>query len=188
MEGHRAAAHVGLLTTRLLATTALDEVSLAAIRALLDAAFDGDFDDDWAHALGGTHALIEAADGVIAHASVVPRVLDVGTQPVRAGYVEAVAVLPALQGRGLGTAVMRAIGTVIAGEFELGALSTGEWHFYERLGWERWRGPTWVRHLHGRVERSPDDDDSLMILRTPSSPPIDLFATLTCDARPGDAW
>ena len=72
----------------------------AAIRALLDAAFDGDFsDDDWAHALGGTHALIEAGGAVIAHASVVPRVLDVGTQPVRAGYVEAVAVLPARQGK-----------------------------------------------------------------------------------------
>ena len=107
---------------------------------------------------------------------------------VRAGYVEAVAVLPTRHGTGLGTAVMRALGEVIAREFELGALSTGEWRFYEGLGWERWRGPTWVRHPHGRLERSPDDDDSLMILRTPTSPPIDLFAPLTCDARPGDAW
>ena len=107
---------------------------------------------------------------------------------MHAGYVEAVAVLPARQGTGLGTAVMRALGEVIAREFELGALSTGEWHFYERLGWERWRGPTWVRHPDGRLERSPADDDSLMILRTPRTPALDLFATLTCDARPGDAW
>ena len=64
----------------------------------------------------------------------VPRVLDVGRHPVRAGYVEAVAVLPTRQGTGLGTAVMRALGEVIAREFDLGALSTGEWHFYERLG------------------------------------------------------
>ena len=96
--------------------------------------------------------------------------------------------LPARQRTGLGTAVMRVLGEVIAREFELGALSTGEWHFYERLGWERWRGPTWVRHPHGQLERSPDDDDSLMILRTPTSPSIDLFAPMTCDARPGDAW
>ena len=61
-----------------------------------------------------------------------PRALDIGRQRVRAGYVEAVAVLPARQGTGLGTAVMRALGEVIAREFELGALSTGEWHFYER--------------------------------------------------------
>ena len=167
----------------------LDARERTAIRALLDAAFDGDFDDnDWAHALGGTHALVETADAVVAHASVVPRVLDVGSQRLGAGYVEAVAVLPARRDTGLGTAVMRAIGNVIAGDFELGALSSGEWRFYEGLGWERWRGPTWVRHPHGRLERSPDDDDSVMILRTPTSPPIDLFAPLTCDARPGDAW
>ena len=167
----------------------LDARARAAIRELLDAAFAGDFsDDDWAHALGGTHAFIEADSAVVAHASVVPRTLDVGTLRLRAGYVEAVAVLPARQRTGLGTAVMRVLGEVIAREFELGALSTGEWHFYERLGWERWRGPTWVRHPHGQLERSPDDDDSLMILRTPTSPPIDLFAPMTCDARPGDAW
>ena len=82
----------------------------------------------------------------------VPRVLDVGSHPVPAGYVEAVAALPTLHGTGLGTAVMRALGEVIAGDFDLGALSTGEWRFYERLGWERWRGPTWVRHPHGRLK------------------------------------
>ena len=174
---------------RISATADLGAGDRTAIRSLLDAAFAGDFtDDDWAHALGGTHAIVEVDGAVVAHASVVPRVLDIGTQHVRAGYVEAVGVLPTLHGTGLGTAVMRALGEVIAREFELGVLSTGEWRFYEGLGWERWRGPTWVRHPHGRLERSPDDDDSLMILRTPTSPPIDLFAPLTCDARPGDPW
>ena len=167
----------------------LDPRDRTAIRALLDTAFAGDFsDDDWAHALGGTHAIVEDDGAVVAHASVVPRVLDIGTHRVRAGYIEAVGVLPTRHGTGLGTAVMRALAEVIAREFELGALSTGEWPFYKGLGWERWRGPTWVRHPHGRLERSPDDDDSLMILRTPTSPPIDLFAPLTCDARRGDAW
>ena len=113
----------------------LDPRDRTAIRALLDAAFAGDFsDDDWAHALGGTHALVEADGAVVAHAAVVPRVLDVGMQRVRAGYVEAVAVLPTRQGTGLGTAVMRALGEIMARDFELGALSTGEWRFYERLG------------------------------------------------------
>jgi aminoglycoside 2'-N-acetyltransferase I len=174
---------------RLCLSGELDPSDRTAIRSLLDAAFAGDFsDDDWAHALGGTHAIVEADGAVIAHASVVPRVLDIGTHRVRAGYVEAVAVLPTRQSTGLGTAIMRVLAEVIEREFELGALSTGELRFYEGLGWERWRGPTWVRHTHGRLERSPDDDDSLMILRTPTSPPIDLFAPLTCDARPGDPW
>ena len=175
-------------SVRLCPSDRLDAGERAAIRALLDAAFAGAFtDDDWAHALGGMHAIVEAEGALVAHASVVPRVLDVGRQRVRAGYVEAVGVLPARQGTGFGTAVMQALASIISRDYELGALSTGEWHFYERLGWERWRGPTWVRHPHG-VERSPDDDDSVMILRTPASPPIDRFAPLTCEARSGDAW
>ena len=94
---------------RLVQSDALDDRARGEIRALLDAAFAGDFsDDDWAHSLGGTHALVETDGAVVAHASVVPRVLELGTQRVRAGYVEAVAVLPARQGKGLGTAVMRA--------------------------------------------------------------------------------
>jgi aminoglycoside 2'-N-acetyltransferase I len=173
----------------LVLTKALGAAERAAIRGLLDAAFAGNFsDDDWAHALGGTHALIADGDDAVAHASVVPRALDVGPLRVAAGYVEAVAVRPELQRTGLGTAVMRAIGEIIVRNFALGVLSTGEWHFYERLGWERWRGETWVRHTDGRRERTPDDDDSILILRTPRTPPLDPAASLTCDARSGDAW
>ena len=39
------------------------------------------------------------------------------------------------RGQGYGTAVMREVGTVVDAAFELGALGTGEHHFYERLGW-----------------------------------------------------
>lgn len=177
------------VSPRIVTTDALAAGTRGAIRALLDAAFDGDFsDDDWAHALGGTHALIVDGDAVIAHASVVPRDLEVGAQRIRVGYVEAVAVRPDRQRTGLGTSVMRALAEVIARDHALGALSTGEWHFYERLGWKRWRGETWVRHADDRRERTPDDDDSLMVLRTPRTPPLDPSAALTCDARSGDAW
>jgi aminoglycoside 2'-N-acetyltransferase I len=160
-----------------------------AIRALLDAAFAGNFsDDDWAHARGGLHATIEAGGTIVAHAAVVPRTLAAGAQIVRAGYVEAVAVRPDHQRLGFGTAVLRAIDDAIVRQFELGVLSTGEWHFYERLGWERWRGETWVRHPDGRRERTHDDDDALMILRTPLSPDIHLTWPFTCESRAGDPW
>jgi len=174
---------------RLCRSAGFDAADRTAIRALLDASFAGDFsDDDWAHALGGTHAIVAADGAIVAHASVVPRLLEVDGFRLRVGYVEAVAVHPARQGTGLGTAVMRALAKVIAQEYAIGALSSGEWHFYERLGWERWQGPTWVRHADGRRERTPDDDDGLMILRTPSARPLDLSASLTCDARQGDPW
>ena len=167
----------------------LDESEQARVRVLLELAFDHDFsDDDWAHSLGGVHAIVNGAAGVVAHAAVVPRTLAVGPLRLDVGYVEAVAVRPDLQRTGLGTAIMQAVNGVIVGRYALGVLSTGEWGFYARTGWERWQGETWVAHPDGRRERTPDDDDSLMILRTPSTPPLDLAWPMTCAARIGDAW
>jgi aminoglycoside 2'-N-acetyltransferase I len=71
--------------------------------------------------------------------------------------------------------------------YELGALSTGTKAFYETVGWIPWRGQTFVAAPAGR-QRTPDDDDSLMILRTPTSPPLDLGGDLVCDWRSGDVW
>ncbi|MEO5819282.1 MAG: GNAT family N-acetyltransferase [Vicinamibacteraceae bacterium] len=177
------------MTVRVRVTSDLDVATLSAIRGLLDAAFAGQFsDDDWAHALGGTHATVEIAGDIVAHASVVPRTLDLRPHRLRVGYVEAAAVRPDLQRTGLGSEVMRALADVIARDFALGALSTGEWLFYERLAWERWQGPTWVRYPDGRRERTPDDDASVMVLRTPGTPALDVSAPLTCEARAGDAW
>ena len=171
------------------ATQDVTGADLAAIRALLDAAFDHDFShDDWAHALGGVHVLGADASGVVAHAAVVPRTLDVGQRRLEVGYVEAVAVRPDRQRTGVGTAIMRAVNALIVDRFPLGVLSTGEWGFYARTGWERWRGESWVRHADGRRERTPDDDDSLMILRAPASPAIDLAWPITCASRGGDPW
>ena len=163
------------------------------IRALLDAAFvddeDGAFKDaDWAHALGGLHVVAEADGELLAHAAVVPRLLEAGGVPLRTGYVEAVATRPDRQGDGHGTAVMRAIGEHIAATFELGALGTGAFRFYERLGWRRWPGPLGVRRADGTTERTPDEEGFVMVLRTPATPPLDDTALLTCEERPGDDW
>ncbi len=162
---------------------------VASARALMEAAFDGDFsDDDWAHACGGWHAILEEGGDVIAHASVVPRTLTVGGRAVRVGYVEAVAVAPARQRIGLGSAVMRALHAVIRDEFEAGVLSTGEWPFYESLGWTRWQGESFVREASGALTRTADDDDSLMVLEGWAGDPLDRTAPIVCDARAGDAW
>jgi aminoglycoside 2'-N-acetyltransferase I len=170
-------------------THALSDSHLAAIRRLLDEAFAGELtDDDWQHALGGWHALIEEAGQVVAHAAVVERHLLVGDRSVRAGYVEAVAVTPARQRTGLGSSVMRAISALIRERFELGALSSGEWGFYERLGWERWRGPTWVRRADGQIVRTPDEDEGVMVLKTERSGTLDVRQSIVCDERVGDSW
>jgi len=81
---------------------------------------------------------------------------------------------------------MREANEIIRPEYELGALGTGAFAFYERLGWERWRGPSFVRTPGGLV-RTEEDDGFLMILRTTAAP-LDLDAPISCDWRPGDVW
>lgn len=161
---------------------------LDELHAFCASAFGPEFSlDDWQHALGGIHCVAYAGTRTVAHAAVVERTLYVGERPVRTGYVEAVATDPAVQGRGHGTAVMTAIGALVEREYEMGALSTGEHHFYERLGWERWQGPTFVR-TGEEVRRSADEDDGIMFLRTAAFPDVDPTAPITCEARPGDDW
>ena len=172
-------------------TACLPASRLRAIRALLDEAFAADadrFDDlDWEHALGGTHVLAEAEGRIVAHAAIVHRTLHVAGTPLRTGYVEAVATVTARQGAGIGSMVMDEVGRLIRERFELGALGTGRHAFYARLGWETWRGPSFVR-TGDSLEPTPDDDGSIMVLRTPSTPRLDLDAAITSDWRAGDVW
>jgi aminoglycoside 2'-N-acetyltransferase I len=106
---------------------------------------------------------------------------------LRAGYVEAVATAPDRQREGLGTLAMRAAGDHVREAFEIGVLGTGSHGFYERLGWTTWRGTSFVRTVDGLVA-TPDDDGYLMVLRTPSTPPLDPLAPIVCEWRPGDVW
>lgn len=177
-----------MTTVERLRSDELDAATTEQLRALMSAAFDGDFDEhDWGHALGGTHLLVRIDGLVVAHASVVPRALDVDGVPVRTGYVEAVATLPSHQRQGYGTAVMTAASDLVRAEYELGALSTGSPGFYERLGWERWAGESWVRE-GARLRRTPEDDDGILVLRTPASAHLPLTGAIACEARPGDDW
>jgi aminoglycoside 2'-N-acetyltransferase I len=169
----------------------LTPTEIAALRDLLWTAFppgeDGFAEDDWDHAQGGIHVIQEVDGRIVSHASVIERELHVADRPLRTGYVEAVATDPALQGRGHGTIVMRDASAYIRDGFALGCLGTGAHHFYERLGWVTWRGPAFVRTPDGPV-RTPDDEGSIVVLPTPTSPKLDFGAPISCDWRPGDVW
>jgi aminoglycoside 2'-N-acetyltransferase I len=179
-------------TVRRLASADLTEEERAAVRELLWSAFadddDGGFTEaDWDHAVGGTHVIAEQGGRIMAHASVVERTIHVGERPLRTGYVEAVATAPDAQGSGFGTLVMEEIGAIIREGYELGTLGTGAHRFYERLGWETWPGHAFVR-TPGGVERTPDEEGFIMILRTPATPDLDPAAPISCQWRPGDVW
>lgn len=184
-----------------------DEVALCQ---MLEDAFDGNFaPEDWQHACGGVHFIAYAGPAArarephaeaapVSHASVVPRELIVGERSFRTGYVEAVATSLAHRGAGLGTRLMRAANELIQAEYELGALSTSLLTFYERIGWERWQGPTFVRSGDewkrtreedgGVWNRTREEDGGVMILRTPSSRDLDTADRICCEERPGDDW
>jgi aminoglycoside 2'-N-acetyltransferase I len=156
------------------------------------AAFGSDEDeqfgqDDWDHAVGGIHFVLDIDGEIVAHASVVERELHVDGRPLRTGYVEAVGTAVDRQGAGLGSLVMGDVTSYISDHFELGGLATGRHRFYERLGWLTWTGPTFVRTPDG-PQRTPEEDGDILVLRTRSTPPLNLIASISCEWREGDVW
>jgi aminoglycoside 2'-N-acetyltransferase I len=177
-----------MLSIRRFATADASADQLLTLRRLLVDAFEGDFsDDDWDHACSGTHVVVEDFGIVVAHAAVVPRVLEIDDKQLQVGYVEAVAVAPPKQGQAIGTLIMDDVAGFIRTSYVMGGLSTSRHGFYERLGWERWQGPTFVRHANETI-RSADEDDGVMVLRFGSSKAVDLTAPISCEARSGDDW
>lgn len=169
-------------------TSALDSRFHSELRRFLDTAFDGRFsDEDWRHTLGGVHVWIAGGEGVISHAVVIERTLACKGHTLNTGYVEAVATAAAHRRQGHAASVMAYVNDVIRERYQIGALSTGTPAFYATLGWEMWRGPTHVQRPDA-LEPTPGDDGSVMILRTPTTPVLDLDAPIACNWRPGEVW
>lgn len=171
-------------------TADLTADELDRLRTFLDEAYGGDFaEEDWSHTLGGLHVLVYAGTELVGHASVVQRQLLHGQRPIRTGYVEALAVRADARRHGYGGLAMTEAERIITAAYELGGLGDGTdiEGFYERRGWERWRGPTQVVSPEG-INATPEEDAAILILRTPTSPPLDLDAPLACDWRCGDVW
>ncbi|MEY2553159.1 MAG: aminoglycoside 2-N-acetyltransferase [Ilumatobacteraceae bacterium] len=169
-------------------TADLDPAVLAAARALLDVAFDGEMaDDDWEHALGGMHAIAWHGDQLVGHASVVQRRLVHDGHALRTGYVEGVGVHPAWQRRGVGGRMMAALEQIIESAYDIGGLGASDdaVRMYTQRGWVKWLGrasaitPTGVIH-------TPDEEGFIYVL--PCRTTLDLRGELTCDWRDGDVW
>lgn len=181
-----------MTTLRTVTSPELRPEEREALRALFAAAWarkeESFSSQDWEHTFGGTHFLLEDADRILTHASVVPRHLVSGGVVLPTGYVESVATWPQDQGHGYATRVMTEVAAHIDDRYRLGALDTGSPAFYERLGWVLWRGPTSVASPSGEITPTPYEDGAVMVRHTPATPTLDLDGPLTCDWRPGDAW
>ncbi|HEX7172704.1 MAG TPA: GNAT family N-acetyltransferase [Candidatus Limnocylindria bacterium] len=177
---------------RIAQTEDLELAEREALAALCESAFDEPWTDAWERVGPGVHVFLAGEPGLLAHALIVDRRVYAGHEPdvaLDVGYVEWVAARPDLQGEGHGTAVMREVGRIIRDEYALGALATSSNPFYERLGWETWRGPTFVRMADGDRVRSADQDGEVMVLRTPRTPvSLDLQGPIAVDWRPEEPW
>ena len=165
----RLAAHRSVTDVDVARTAELDAATMAELDRLCTAAFDEPWDGYWERIGPAVHVLVRDGGTLVAHACYVERDLVAGTLDLRAAYVEAVAVDPQRQGSGLGSVAMRRLGELIVDGYPLGALATGSNAFYERLGWETWRGEIWLGE-HGGRRRMPEQEGDIMILRTPTTP------------------
>lgn len=179
-----------MAATRIVSTEDLTDEEVLVLRELLDAAWESEPDDfteeDWRHAIGGVHFLLEEGGTILAHASVVPRELHTNGHELRTGYVEAVGTHPEHRRQGHASALLGEVAAHLDRDFQLGALG-GDPRFYEPLGWRVWQGPTHVRIDEGLV-RTPEEDGSVLVRFTPSTPLLDLGAPISCEWRPGEVW
>lgn len=197
------------LTLQILAADDITPPLLAAIRRLCAQAYPGEnlqplwdaYRPDW-YAL----ALMDGAP--VSHAMVVTRWLQAGNGPLlRTAYIELVATLPAFQGQGIATALMERLAQAIAAAgYDLTALCPADTQLYRRLRWEYWRGPLSIRPPNAADRQDmtapgqndgdaapasplPTPEERVMILRLPSTPPLDLDLPLSAEWRPGgELW
>lgn len=168
------------------AVTDLSVIDRRRVVSLCTSAFGRSFAGLFALVPPDSLHLLARLDGrLVGHACWMTRWLQPeGSPPLRTAYVDAVAIAPDLQGHGLGSRLIARLNHELAG-FEISGLSTSRVAFYRRLGWEPWRGPTAVRTARGL---EPSSDDTIMILRTPHTPPLDLDGLLSIEWRAGSVW
>ena len=174
------------LLLEVVSSQSLSDADRSAIISLCNRAYEEDLEPLFNTFGVARHVLGYYAGALVSHAMWVTRWLQVGADPVmRTAYVEMVATEKAYRTRGFATAAMKRVASEIQ-DFDLGALSPFSVAYYERLGWELWRGPLSIRTDEGLM-RTPRDGD-VMILRLPRTPTLDLNAPLSAEWREGELW
>jgi len=136
---------------------------------------------------GGLHFLAYRGDLLASHAMVTTRWLQAEGLPLlKTAYIDAVSTLPVYQGQGYGSAVMRRLAAEIGSEYAIACLETDQGGFYERLGWQTWRGPLAGRNERGLVPTP--EQRGIMVLRLSKTPSLDFDSLLTIECQTGRIW
>jgi len=135
---------------------------------------------------GGRHFLTFRGTELVSHAVVTTRwVQPEGHRILKTAFLDAVSTLPEYQGRGYGTVTLRRAAEAIT-DYDIGCLQTDKPGFYDRMGWELWRGPLAGRCEHGLIPTP--DQRGVMVLRLSQTPQLDLDALLTIEQQPNRIW
>ena len=157
------------------------------IAKLLEDSYEGDFSEqDWQHTFGGARFIGTLDEQIVAHAAVVPREVLINELPRTIGYLEGVAVSSKFQGQRLGSQLLQYVSDFCRSNYEVSMLSTDEFDFYGKFGWQRFKGTSGVMQDSVR-SLTPEEDDGLMYLAGNSSESIEI-STAYCDWREGDCW
>jgi aminoglycoside 2'-N-acetyltransferase I len=136
---------------------------------------------------GGRHVLGHLDGRIVGHAVATTRHVQPEGHPIlRTAFLDAVATHPDVQHRGVATAVVGRLGEVLD-DYEVGCLQTDIPAFYERIGWEPWRGALAGRRDDGTLVPTPEQR-GVMVLRLPTTPPLDLDGRLTIECQPNRVW
>ena len=98
------------------------------------------------------------------------------------GYVEGVATEDFHRNKGFAPLLMRQVANRIMA-YEIGALSPADTTLYNRLGWEYWKGPLYARK---ELYWHHVPDETAMILKTPTTPKINLESPISLEWREGE--
>ncbi len=166
----------------------LSPAQSAGVLALCSLAYEEDYGPALRSFTEATHVLGRLEGRLVSHALWITRHLQPGERaPLRTAYIEGVATHPDFRRRGIGAAVMREVRRQLdeLETFDLAALSPAQPEWYGRLGWERWRGPLFIRTPNGR-QATPDEE--VMIGRLPRTPDLNLDEPLSAEWREGELW
>jgi len=168
-------------------TAELNEPDREAIIQLCTQVFASDgFEQMFLHIVEGRHFLAYMQETLGSHAVVTTSWLQPEGLPVlKTAWVDAVETLPAYQRRGYGSIVMRHLAEHIS-DYTIAGLKTASHGFYERLGWETWRGALAGRSEDGLVPTR--EQKGVMVLRLQHTPPLNFDGALTIECQPGRVW
>ncbi len=172
-------------------TITTEDLTAAQRSAVIDVCVAAHDNDDFKNlftyiASGGRHFLAYRGPELVSHAVVTTRWVQLeGHRVSKTAYVDAVATLPKYQGLGYASAAMNRLAAEID-DYEIACLQTDRPGFYERLGWEVWRGALAGRSEHG-LKPTPQQR-GVMVRRLPRTPPLDLDTLLTIECQPERIW